>query len=107
LATMIPRPTPPDFFLWGFLKGRVCSHNSRSLEGLARNTEQASAGTDKQSLESCKQHCAISECLSSKRWGTLSASAVITHCVRRGLHNRNYKTDGICWQHGRSTNANC
>jgi hypothetical protein len=38
--------TPRDFILCGFLKERVFSDNSRNLEDLKHNTEQAVAGRD-------------------------------------------------------------
>jgi hypothetical protein len=41
------------------------------------------AGTDQQPLDNLQKGklCDKSECLSSKRWGTFSAPAVITNCI--------------------------
>jgi hypothetical protein len=32
-----PDPTPPDFFMWGFLKETAYSNSPRNLKGLRRN----------------------------------------------------------------------
>jgi hypothetical protein len=45
-----PDLTPPDFFLWGFLKERVYSNNPRSLEELKLNFEQIVADMDTETL---------------------------------------------------------
>lgn len=49
---MILRPyaTLP-FFLWGFLKEKVCSNNLRSLEELKHNSEWAVAIIDQKTLQ--------------------------------------------------------
>jgi hypothetical protein len=45
-----PDLTPPDFFLWGFLKERVYSNNLPGLEELKHNIEQTAANTDPETL---------------------------------------------------------
>jgi hypothetical protein len=83
--TLWPPPsadlTPPDFFLWKFLEETVYSHYASSPNNLKHNTEQAVGGNDQKALKSCKRHCEKGECLSSRRWRTFSASAVLTHCL--------------------------
>jgi hypothetical protein len=75
-----PDLTSPDFFLWRFHKETVYSNKPRSLEDLKHKAKQAVALTNQQSLTiQISKHCGKGECLSSKRWGTFSASVVITH----------------------------
>jgi hypothetical protein len=45
-----PDFTPPDFFMWGFLKERVYSNKPRSLEELKHNTEQTVVNIDPEIL---------------------------------------------------------
>jgi hypothetical protein len=45
-----PDITPPDFFLWGFLNGRVHSKNPRSWEEMEHNIEQTVASIDPETL---------------------------------------------------------
>jgi hypothetical protein len=75
-----PDFTPPVIFLWGFLKGRVHSNNTRSLEE-QHNIEQTVDNTDPETL--CKVARNTLETvysLSSRKWWTLSASAVKLFC---------------------------
>jgi hypothetical protein len=45
-----PDFTPPDYFLWEFLKERVYSNKPRSLGELKLNTEQTAGNTDPETL---------------------------------------------------------
>ena len=41
-----PDLTPPDYFLWGYLKGRVYQNKPRTIDALKANiTEEIQAGT--------------------------------------------------------------
>jgi len=41
-----PDLTPPDYFLWGYLKGRVCQNKPRTIDALKANiTEEIQAVT--------------------------------------------------------------
>jgi len=41
-----PDLTPPDYFLWGYLKGRVYQNKSRTIDALKANiTEEIQAAT--------------------------------------------------------------
>jgi hypothetical protein len=45
-----PDLTPPDFFMWGFLKDRIYSNNPWSLEKLKHNIEQTVANIGQETL---------------------------------------------------------
>jgi hypothetical protein len=58
-----------DFFLWGFLKERVYSSNSRSLEDLKTNIKQPFADTDQQTLRKVAKNTVkiVNACLKKVR----------------------------------------
>jgi hypothetical protein len=51
-----PNLTPPDFFLWGFLKERVYLYNPRSFDELKHNIAQTVASIDLGTLSTVTQN---------------------------------------------------
>ena len=40
VAPIFPRPQPTNYFLWGYLKDRVCQDNPDTIERLQQNTKR-------------------------------------------------------------------
>ncbi len=60
-----PDLTPPDFFLWGALKGRVYSNNPQNLDELERNIRAAVRAIDLATLQRVFQNfeCRLLSCI--------------------------------------------
>jgi hypothetical protein len=71
-----PDLTPPDLFLWGFLKERISLDNPRSLEELKNSIEQTVANSDSETLWKITENTKEGGCSSLRRWWTFSASTV-------------------------------
>jgi hypothetical protein len=69
-------PRSPDFFLWGFLKGRVYSNIPRSLGEQKHKWNNCSQHWLTNTSQSRTKHTKKGGCLSSRRWRIFSASAV-------------------------------
>jgi hypothetical protein len=54
-----PDLTPPDFFLWGFLKSRVYANNPQTLHDLRNNIREAVASIDSSKLKRVMQNVVI------------------------------------------------
>ena len=70
-----------SFFLWGFLKGTVCSNKPASVEVLKHNIQKAVAWTGQQIFLKVANYTQKGGCLSSRRQRTFSAPVIITHCL--------------------------
>jgi hypothetical protein len=51
VATAIPRPNTPDYFLWGYLKQVVHSNRPQTIEDLKQNNEVAISNISQETLK--------------------------------------------------------
>ena len=74
-----PDLTPPDYFLWGYLKGRVYQNKSRTIIALKANiTEEIQAVTADVTGKDFPKYGAPGSLLSGRKWWPLPAHVMMS-----------------------------
>jgi hypothetical protein len=80
-----PDLTPPDYFLWGYLKRRVYQNKPRTIGALKPNiTEEIQAVTADVLARTFKKYCALDSILSGRKLWPLPARVMMSSYF---LHN--------------------
>ena len=76
--------TPPDFFLWGFLKGKVYNEYPTSIDELKANITATIRSIDQETLLEVMNNMMIRcrECTNSK-------GAHLSHVIKKKIKNQN------------------
>ena len=81
----LPDLTPPDYFLWGYLKGRVYQNKPRTIDALKANiTEEIQAVTADVLARTFQNMTCPGSILSGRKWWPLSAHVMMSSHF---LHN--------------------
>jgi hypothetical protein len=70
----------PDYFLWGYLKGRVYQNKPRTIDALKANiTEEIQAVTADVLARTFPKYGAPGSILSGRKWWPLPAHVMMSH----------------------------
>jgi hypothetical protein len=98
VAPKSPDLFPPDFFLWGHLKGHVYNSNPHTIEDMETNISGQCKHKSKNSSSSGTEYGETSEFLHSGEWWALPAPfmeciQVLLYCISHILFYYNDITD--------------
>jgi hypothetical protein len=72
-----PNPTPPDYFLWGYLKHVLYSNRPQTIEDLKQNSEAAISNISQETLKkSSAKHGGTCEYMLRRKWRSFSTYTV-------------------------------
>jgi len=78
-----PDLTPPDYFLWGYLKGRVYRNKPQTIDALKANITEEIQAVTADVLARTFQNMAPGSIQSGRKWRPLPAHVMMSHF----LHN--------------------
>ena len=76
-----PELSPPDFFLWGALKGKAYANKPRTIQELENNIGREIAAISEDVLQATfRKHEASRSALPGQWWRTFPASPLVSTC---------------------------